>query len=478
MFEKTLLAMDRSLFEKFEGLSVSLREPEKHSGNPVLSPGPSGSPDSLRAQYDGTVLFHNGLHRLWYLAFDWENNEWISRVAYAESRDGSTWEKPRLGLTEYRGSKANNLVSGLQENPDCISVIKDDDGLLKAAVTNFHGLEKRHTDKKFHEHWDSKCGSPAFMGIAESRDGLSWSFSGRGDPEIREKLETCRLFKINGVYYMSGQQLFPWAGSEWNGRVVSFFRSENLREWVKLDNIYRNKTCQCHVAVTFLKKTGDTLLGLVGRFQDAPEMPDQHFEIGLVISHDGVNWEEPAPCQSFIRRGGAGQWDAGGVIHGDGLIERDGLCHIFYSGSAIGNDVLSGVGIGKVTFPENRYGYAALQVKWDIGFKGVRAGGLVTKTVRPPSGSEFALLLNADNFAGDALIRAAVLDENGNVLKGYSFDDFSEIKKEGASIKCEWKTAGPVIKTDKPFKIAVNLYGGTYRMQSPFLYALKIIEIK
>jgi hypothetical protein len=34
-------------------------------------------------------------------------------LAYAESRDGVTWEKPELGLLEFQGSTRNNLVYGL-----------------------------------------------------------------------------------------------------------------------------------------------------------------------------------------------------------------------------------------------------------------------------------------------------------------------------------------------------------------------------
>lgn len=31
-------------------------------------------------------------------------------LAYAESRDGVTWEKPHLGLVDFEGSTANNLI--------------------------------------------------------------------------------------------------------------------------------------------------------------------------------------------------------------------------------------------------------------------------------------------------------------------------------------------------------------------------------
>ncbi len=45
-----------------------------------------------------TVIRDSGLYRLWYAR------------CYAESDDGETWSKPDLGIHDFEGSKANNLV--------------------------------------------------------------------------------------------------------------------------------------------------------------------------------------------------------------------------------------------------------------------------------------------------------------------------------------------------------------------------------
>ena len=54
-----------------------------------------------------TVLEEDGRLRMWYICRDADNSP---NLAYAESRDGLRWEKPNLGLVDYRGSKDNNLV--------------------------------------------------------------------------------------------------------------------------------------------------------------------------------------------------------------------------------------------------------------------------------------------------------------------------------------------------------------------------------
>ena len=78
--------------------------------------------------------------RAWYRtdAADFNQGQRRSMTAYAESDDGVVWQKPKLGLIEFDGSRQNNLVfSGPGSN---MSVFKDgnpnapDDERYKAIV--------------------------------------------------------------------------------------------------------------------------------------------------------------------------------------------------------------------------------------------------------------------------------------------------------------------------------------------------------
>jgi len=53
------------------------------------------------------VLHEEGTLKMWYRC---TGDDGIGYVAYAESADGFNWKKPQLGLVEYRGLKANNLL--------------------------------------------------------------------------------------------------------------------------------------------------------------------------------------------------------------------------------------------------------------------------------------------------------------------------------------------------------------------------------
>ncbi len=54
-----------------------------------------------------TVREEEGKLRMWYICRDSENQP---NLAYAESTDGVTWVKPKLGVADYHGSTDNNLV--------------------------------------------------------------------------------------------------------------------------------------------------------------------------------------------------------------------------------------------------------------------------------------------------------------------------------------------------------------------------------
>jgi hypothetical protein len=57
-----------------------------------------------------TVRDEGGKLRMWYICRDDWGEGSQANLAYAESRDGIAWEKPELGIYEYKGSRANNLV--------------------------------------------------------------------------------------------------------------------------------------------------------------------------------------------------------------------------------------------------------------------------------------------------------------------------------------------------------------------------------
>jgi hypothetical protein len=103
------LFVDDFLVERMAGVELRLHKPEPREL--VLT---------CDAPWEGNVsayytLFQDGdRYRMYYRGahFDEQTKKMAHRqlTCYAESRDGIHWEKPALGLYEFNGSKANNIV--------------------------------------------------------------------------------------------------------------------------------------------------------------------------------------------------------------------------------------------------------------------------------------------------------------------------------------------------------------------------------
>ncbi len=147
LFAEPAGSVDEQVFFSFDDVSIpwrdnlklSLEQPKRYPGNPVLKSGPPGSVDCNGAILYGTVFEDGGKLRMWYIAWPQpdkryaKDTSWPHRpIAYAESSDGIHWDKPKLGLVEFCGSKDNNLVSiEPADHPfavanDYVSVLRDD----------------------------------------------------------------------------------------------------------------------------------------------------------------------------------------------------------------------------------------------------------------------------------------------------------------------------------------------------------------
>ncbi|OPX23164.1 MAG: hypothetical protein B1H02_05275, partial [Candidatus Latescibacteria bacterium 4484_107] len=67
--------------------------------------------DGIGVSIYGSVLEDGGRFRMWYQAWpkNWDATDSVG-VGYAESEDGITWARPKLGLIESAGSGDNNLT--------------------------------------------------------------------------------------------------------------------------------------------------------------------------------------------------------------------------------------------------------------------------------------------------------------------------------------------------------------------------------
>jgi hypothetical protein len=103
------LFVDTALVESMPGVTLQLHRPV-----PAETVIKFDSPWEGNGNHYVTVLKDGDLYRMYYRSVPGtvpaSGEGWVLYVCYAESRDGICFIKPDLGLVDFKGSKANNIV--------------------------------------------------------------------------------------------------------------------------------------------------------------------------------------------------------------------------------------------------------------------------------------------------------------------------------------------------------------------------------
>ena len=232
------LFFDDALVESASGLTRTLHRPVKYPDNPVLK---REKPwEALRVQVYGTVLFdpQEQLFKAWYMNIPALPTKKISvngqqrpghatLVSYATSPDGIRWDKPDLGVVDFEGSKANNMVAPELYNPE---------GFAALYEPNDPDPERRY--KAFY--WDHGRGPLMMwegqeiygegkddgMHVAFSPDGIHWkAYSGNPVLKFGSDSGQCVLFDPALKKYVA----FGRFGAA--GRKVARSESDDFIHW-------------------------------------------------------------------------------------------------------------------------------------------------------------------------------------------------------------------------------------------------------
>jgi len=234
-------------------------------------------------------------------------------IAYAESTDGIHWEKPRLGLIEFQGSKENNLVwAGPGNNmapflDGCPDVPPDE--RYKAIV--------RDRD----------------VFVLVSPDGLRWR------PMQEEPILTDGPFDSHNIAFwdawrgeyvaytrgMAGKGSFK-GGVRWIRRATS----KDFRHWTPLEPIDAGETPFEHLytnACVAYERAPDTYLMFPSRFVPEREpIPDWPYGSGVsdivfMSSRDGLHFDRSF-MEAFVRPGlDQGNWHERGLYMERGILQ-------------------------------------------------------------------------------------------------------------------------------------------------------------
>ncbi|NOZ22757.1 MAG: hypothetical protein GXP25_16890 [Planctomycetes bacterium] len=455
-----LLLVDSTGIAKNEGVSLTVCEATRYPDNPVVRLGRPGSPDAIRCHFDGSVYYIDGTFRMWYKAVSSARHA----NAYAESKDGIHWTKPRLGLVDFGGNKQNNLIP------------------MAGGAIVFHDPDDKDPSRRFKKAVvkPSPQGIGSLWSLAFSPDGLRWKTVQRPDPILWHKAESDVLTRIGGEWFIYAQ-----GTTKQTGRIAVAFHSNNINtppsEWKKeVVWTMRDKygVYQAHHGIKPWVR-GGLIIGVYGILHDRHELRDATIDLGMLLSHDGIHWREPWPLATILRRGQEGAWDSMFILQGAPcFVNVRDKTYLYYGGTDTGN-MGDFVQIGLATLRRDGFGYVGIDIGWTFSQPGPRTGGFTTVPIRLHDRTKERVLLNVDNLSKEKeqFVKVELLDDKGSPIPGYTLADADPLTDNGIAVPATWHGDSSLAKVQSDvIRLRVHLQGGQYRRESPKVYAIYFSE--
>lgn len=413
----------RQLFLEDGGVesAVNLRrvvhEPHRHRANPVLKP---DTPWEQVCSVYGTALYDEGagLFKLWYLTVPRERGlrpltlpthdraPHTTLAAYAESKDGVHWTKPKLNQFPYDGSADNNLLALGVYNCEGLSVLHDprdgDPHRRWKAVYWDHGSGD----------WEVRDGKPyckpgprdGFC-VAFSPDGIHWT-PYDGNPVIAAHCDTNQ-----NVVYDARLKRYVAFSRFGMGRRLARSESADFTNWspprlvLECDEADGPATQIYGAGVDIYEGVYLAMLWIYR------EGGDGKIDTQLAASRDGIHWTRVGDRAAWLRLGADDSWEGGMVRSVERIITRGDQLYIYYGG-VHGEHTgpkfrevarLHDPAIGLLTL--RRDGFASLTARDTPGI-------LLTKTFALPPGE---LRLNVD--ATEGRVAVEICDAQGEPIQ-------------------------------------------------------------
>jgi hypothetical protein len=420
----------------------------------VLSHGPEGSHDEVLLYY-GTIIRIGDTFHMWYNGNygPYQNNIGYERVycciCYATSQDGVHWEKPELGLVEFNGSKANNIVDLPVDN-------------LWSTCALLHEPEDPDPNRRFKMVFEARIDGQIRFCVAFSPDGLRWKPSEKNP--VGPFLEMAGIAKHRGIYYVNGQGGLTAHHPTIARRLVTF-ASADFEHWspcgaAGLDispdltgpsrDAHIHQYEEVHLGAALWNR-GNVLLGIYGLWHG-------HFsgdrrlvvmDLGLALSHDAVHYHEPIPGFRFIPAREQPDSPRGvgpSLMQGQGM-ENLGDRTLYWYSLWRGTE---GSGVRLVTWPRDRLGSLKPYHPADA-----QAISCTIQVLEGPA----RVHINASGLGQYTQLRLSLLDEGFHPIPGCSGADAAVITQNGFREPVRWKAADALQPSHGRVRLDVRFEG-------------------
>ena len=331
------LFVDDHIIAETANLKRRLHQPDKDAGNPVLTPERPWEGEMITIY--GSVIHDQdeATYKMWYQAFEGmeshENAAKKRRTCYATSSDGIHWERPNLGILEYSGSRANNIVFNHE---------------LQTYYGEVHNViqDREDPDPQRRYKMTLCCGDgvtwPGSYFSATSPDGLHWTPTKK--PIITYEGQTpdiSHLVKdpISGKYRLYCRIIMKRPGvalrdpPECCGRAVGLMESEDFINWTTPEPVLlvdEDDPPGSDAHRMMVIPYEGMYLGVMEFYMAVPPYTNMTWQ--LTSSRDGRHWQRVADRATFLPAGGMGDWDPHFLSFSDVPIIDDQEMWFYYGG--------------------------------------------------------------------------------------------------------------------------------------------------
>ena len=325
------LVLDSRIIGNTENAELTIGVVQKDKNNPLFIEDKSWEPSFNNPYLSVIYDQEDKIYKCWYSILvqcskeswiimprdkrawvNWEgSNDRKGGVCYAMSKDGIHWEKPKLGVTEFDGSKENNICFYAEHG---VGVMKDlhetDPQKRYKAIRPFRG----HTQVWFSP--DGLCWKEKVLsGIADG-DTYNCVF---WDPALGKYVLFTRHWggkKTTGLYGSSGH------------RHVSRSESSDFSNWSKAKVVIKGLSLRMQIHDMPVVRYAGVYIGLVGLFDIGANK--QWCE--LAWSPDSIEWHRIQPGKPLIPNGPVmDDYDWGCIFAANPIIRKDDIL-IYYGG--------------------------------------------------------------------------------------------------------------------------------------------------
>jgi len=447
----------------------------KHPANPVIPTGRLTEFDSLQAvPWRGTVMWdaEDRIFKAWYMGLAAEDFATMqSRVGYAVSPDGVAWEKPPLGIHEYHGSRANNLVinePGWMHGP----VLKDP---AEPDPARRYKLFLAWPAEGLRTIWNAADGvrfrpepEPCMRWRREADGGWTYLPDPDGVFDVHQVLHDAQDPDPRRRYkcYAQMQQ----RRGDWRIRKAGLAYGPDPWSWTRsahnpvLDPDDGEGFQMHYVAV--LPWKGYYLM--LYEFAWLEPLHGAYVgDVRLAVSRDGEAFRRVQPHQPVMRRGGRGDWDSGFIVTSSDVVVQGDRFWLYYAGASEvwknwPNENRKGARLGSGNTMPAQTGLATLPLDGFASMEsldGEMPGVITTVPLRGQSPPSALALSVRQTQPGRSWVDVEVVGAGEAARPGYERSACTHVWTDGAALPVRWGARTALPATTDVIRLRFWVYG-------------------